>query len=392
MGDIVRGWRSWWWLASLATVAVAQGVVTTTPGSVILSERGALTRTDDAYRGGQYFDRFEIELTEGQPITIELHSSDFDVQLGVVGPDFERLLDVDDSPGLGFDVRATFVPPQSGLYSIMVSSSERATLGAYELVVSTAAASATATPPAALLPLSVRGILVAGDRRLDGGEFVDLWYVELPARRPISVDLSSADFDVYLVVLSADESVVLDVDETPGRGSNVSTSFTASVAGPHLFAVTSARAAETGAYALEVRLAPDAAAPCGPAEGGGPTVEDAPMEGVSGIVGPLGIGAFTRRQLTGIPAQVAYHTYVLTVPEGLAQLTLEVQADVDLDLFVKHGTEIVDLGDGGDWEARDVELATTATVTIVLPRPGRYFVDVVWFGGQGIATYLISAR
>jgi hypothetical protein len=376
-------------LMTFAADVAAQGAPPT--GSVIRSERGALTRTDSAFRGGQYYDYYTLDLREGVAVTIELRSTDFNVRLVVTGPDFESVLDVDDTPGFGFDVRETLVPTRSGPFAVMVTSLERATLGSYELVVSVAAPGAVASQPAASLPFSIRGILVAGDRDLGGGALVDLVHVALPARRPVTVTLTSDDFDVYLVVLAPDQSVALEVDDSPGHGRNVSATMSVDAAGPYLFAVGNARVGETGAYALDVRLAPDGGAAAAPARDAQPPAAPA-GEGASGIVGPLGIGGFTRRQLTGRPAAVAYHTYVVTVPEGLQRLTLELQADVDLDLFVKHGSEIVDLNDGGDWEARDVALAPTALIVLEMPRPGRYFVDVVWLGGEGTATYLITAR
>jgi len=81
------------------------------------------------------------------------------------------------------------------------------------------------------------------------------------------------------------------------------------------------------------------------------------------------------------------------VPAGTSTLTVEMTADADLDLFLKYGSEIVSLGDDGDWDFRDVDVANRAVLTVPAPSPGRWYVDVVWLdGGPATARYALRVR
>jgi len=68
-------------------------------------------------------------------------------------------------------------------------------------------------------------------------------------------------------------------------------------------------------------------------------------------------------------------------------------ADADLDLFLKYGSEIVSLGDDGDWDYRDIGTESRAAFSVPVPRPGRWDIDVVWFEDRAsTARYTLRVR
>lgn len=378
---------------------LAPSTTTTTPpatppavaAGIVLSERGVLAPGDGTMEGGEFFDRFVVHLTAGVPYTVSLSSSAFDAYLGLVGPDGQVALEVDDSPGHGSDVLETYVPATSGSYTVIVTSYAAGETGAYLLEIRGGAGATASTPPAtpgtpgATVLLAERGTLAPGDLALDSGEYVDVYAVDLSPGTTVWFELNSSEFDAYLVVLGPTDEVVLEVDDSAGHGLNVAASLQPPVAGRYLVAVTSAFAGETGAYDLTVRIggeAPIASAGTPAAVGAG-----------TGVVGPLTLGQMVRSELAGAGERISFHTYYVDVPVGSAQLVVEMTADVDLDLFLKHGSEIVSLGDDGDWDFRDVTLAPRATFSVPAPSPGRWYVDVVWVaGGDGTARYSLRAR
>jgi hypothetical protein len=106
----------------------------------------------------------------------------------------------------------------------------------------------------------------------------------------------------------------------------------------------------------------------------------------SGVVGTLAVDASAHGRLDGVPDAVSYHTYHVDVPDGLARLTVELDADIDLDLAIKHGSEIRsyrDRADGGDWDHRDMDTANPTTVVVERPAAGRWFIDVFNALGDG---------
>jgi len=373
-----------------AVPAVAQP---SAPAAAVLTERGTLGPGAATLPSGEYFAEHEVRLAAGVPVTFELSSSAFDAYLLVHAPDGSRVLEVDDSPGHGSDVVEAYLPEVGGTYAVVVTTFAPGEIGAYLLRVTGtgAVAAAPTTPAPGGAPLLFeRGQLSHADFTLDDGEYVDVFSLSLTPGTPLWVTLSSTEFDVYLVVLGPDEGVVLLVDDSPGHGLDVATAFVPPVAGDYLFAVTSAYPGETGAYLLTIAEGGAEGEAALPAMGGAtpPTVGSG-----SGLVGPLALGEQARAELAGVRQGVAYHTYVVDVPAGAAQLVIEMAADVDLDLFLKHGSEIVSLGDAGDWDYRDITVAPRASFTVAWPAPGRWFVDVVWFdGGDATARYTLRAR
>lgn len=108
----------------------------------------------------------------------------------------------------------------------------------------------------------------------------------------------------------------------------------------------------------------------------------------SAFVGRLASGDSARGRLAGAAGAAAYHTYVVEVPAGAGRLVLTLDADVDLDLFAKHGSEIASYDErarGGDADLRD--LATTNPTVMAAERPaaGAWYVDVVNLLGAGVA-------
>lgn len=357
----------------------------------LLSERGALGPGSEVLNSGEYLAYHGIELAAGAPVTIALSSGDFDVYLAVLDPADVLVFEVDDSPEFGSDVVENFVPAMSGRYTLVVTSYAPGETGNYLLEVAasseTVGPSVPTTRPSELL-LAEQGQLGASDTILDSGEYVDVYTVWLAAGVPVWFELSSEAFDVYLVVLGPDDDIVLEVDDSAGHGLDVATSLVPPVSGEYLVAVTSAFAGETGAYTLTARAGDYG--PVGGIVGGG---TPAAVGSASGLVGPIALGNQVRSELAGTFGTAAFHTYFVDVPAGTSTLTVEMAADADLDLFLKYGSEIVSLGDDGDWDYRDIDAAQRAAFSVPVPRPGRWYIDVVWLeDSPSAARYTLRVR
>lgn len=357
---------------------------------LLLSQRGALGPGNETLDTGEYLAFHELELNAGAAVAIELSSGAFDVYLAVLDPAGQIVLEVDDSPGRGSDVAESFVPATSGRFTLVVTSYAPGEAGDYLLEVAAGAAVGSTLPAPASgdLVLAERGSLGPEDFALDSGEYVDVYTAWLIAGTPVWFELSSSEFDVYLVVLGPDDEIVLEVDDSAGYGLDVATSFVPAATGEYLVAVTSAFAGESGSYALTART--DGGGPVGGIVGG---ETPAAVGGSSGLVGPVALGEQVRSELAGTSGTAAFHTYFVDVPAGATTLVVELAAEADLDLFLKYGSEIVSLGDDGDWDYRDIETANRALLTVPAPQPGRWYVDVVWLdGGAATARYALRVR
>ncbi len=76
---------------------------------------------------------------------------------------------------------------------------------------------------------------------------------------------------------------------------------------------------------------------------------------------------------------ISYHTYVLSVPQGVPQVTIDVTAGGhDMDLAIKLGSEITSYNDEeGDFDFKDFTEELNPSHTINSPQSGDYYIDVV---------------
>ena len=292
---------------------------------------------------------------------------------------------------------------------------------------------ATPTPPVAAPPAAaaagpvasttLTGTLDPFDEQLDSGEYVDLFEQTFSTGVPVELWLRSTEFDVYLGVLGPDGAIVFEVDDTPGEGLNVRETFVPTQSGAHVLVVTSAFPGETGRYLLDVTVgvaagadpfavdpfsAPDpfATTPSGPGATSPRAAVVDPfavavvpadtarraLDPALGTVGSVPLGARVEGRLAGIDG-ISYHTYVVEVPVGTPRVSFVMQADADLDLVIKYGSDIMDWGDGGDWLQRDIDVAPYATLTVEAPTPGPWYVDVIFYqGAPTTANYTFEAR
>lgn len=105
------------------------------------------------------------------------------------------------------------------------------------------------------------GRLGPGDEQLVGGEYFDRVTFDAAAGDTVSIELTSTEFDPYLIVLDANEQPMFQEDDSPGAGLNVNVTVTLPAAGRYTVVVTSAYPNETGAYRLTIAAAGAGGAP-----------------------------------------------------------------------------------------------------------------------------------
>jgi hypothetical protein len=245
------------------------------------------------------------------------------------------------------------------------------------------------------------GSLGPDDVALDSGEYVDAFLVAMTAGTPVRISVTSQEIDPYLLVLDPEDELMLEVDDSSGAGLNVRETFTPGVTGEHLVVVTSAFAEEVGAYELRIEgaeivsgdllRAGDASTASASDDGFSAPVT---VGSDSGFAGELRPGQVTTGELRGAEGAWAFHTYRISVPPGTNTLTIRLQADADLDLFLKFGSEIATYAEDGDWEFRDIEVTNDATLSLRAPSAGTWFVDVAWAVGDpsALASYELSVE
>lgn len=227
------------------------------------TESGRLAAGDRTLRSGEYFDEYTLEGHRGEPLTVDLRSSEFDPYLIVTAPSGKQE-ENDDYEGDSHRSLVAFQLTEDGTYKIVVTSYRKDETGSYALHIQQG--SRTGAAATASAPRVERGRLAAGDDSLRTGEFVDVYTFEGQPGQHVTLDVVSQEFDTYLMLVPprGDRQENDDVEGKP-RHSVIEADLTES--GSFRVAVTSYQRGETGSY--ELRMDFGAAASAGSGVSGG---------------------------------------------------------------------------------------------------------------------------
>jgi len=207
---------------------------------------GTLAAGDDTLTSGEYVDSYSFDGYEGERVVIDLRSSEFDPYLIVRMPGGARE-DNDDHEGDASRSLISFTLSQGGSFDVLVTSYRSGETGAYALEIDRQAATEEV-----LGPRIERGSLGASDDTLRSGEYVDAYRFDGRPGVQARLDLTSPDFDTYLILQDPTGAQVENDDvERPGH-SRIEHDLTE--LGAYRVLVTSYEPRESGNYELSIDL------------------------------------------------------------------------------------------------------------------------------------------
>jgi hypothetical protein len=98
--------------------------------------------------------------------------------------------------------------------------------------------------------LAGAGVLGPTDEKLSSGEYFDRVSFSGAAGDEVLIEVSSTDFDPYVIVIDAAESVIAQEDDSPGAGLGVRLTVRLPSSGQFTIIVTSAYVGEMGGYSV----------------------------------------------------------------------------------------------------------------------------------------------
>ncbi|MCX7676156.1 MAG: PPC domain-containing protein, partial [Alteraurantiacibacter sp.] len=352
---------------------------------------GTLQTGDQTLKSGEYFDRHVLQVRAGQEIDVRVTSSHFDPYLIVRGPTGERF-ENDDENGASRAARVTETARSGGIWQILVTSYEPGETGNYRLTAGTSSsasqstASRPSTPPATpiarnsgrmqpppTMPASagslINGKLEQGDAQLSSGEFMDGYRIEGRSGQQVILNLSSSDFDTYLMLRGPDGSS-FDNDGLEGHGTNSGLNVTLPANGSYRLIVTSYRRGETGAYTLSASgasLVMETASSAGTSRG--------LAIGSAATSGALIPGRPLNGELSASDPQLDdgeyFDSYTLSAPPG-TRMSLRMEStaiDTYLAAFGSGGYQVSNdddaSGSGGTNSHLDVTVPDSGVLTVV---------------------------
>jgi hypothetical protein len=213
----------------------------------VRSESGRLAAGDDTLRSGEYRDAYTFAGRRGQTVTVDLRSAAFDPYLIVIDPTGKQH-ENDDHEGDAHRSLVSYELPEDGTYRVWATTYKKGEAGAYDLRIQVGSAGAAEI---AARPRAESGRLAAGDDTLRTGEYVDSYTLEGRPGQHVTVDVSSNEFDTYLMLVPPRGERLWN-DDVEGRPSHSVIDADLTEAGQYRVAVTSYKRGETGAYELRI--------------------------------------------------------------------------------------------------------------------------------------------
>ncbi len=330
---------------------------------------GDLTARDPEQDEGGRYDAYVFRAAAGQRFTVTLESEAFDplVRVGRMnGPDFVELAQNDDAGGGGLNARLVFTAPENGEYILRATAVGEGE-GRYAIGLAEAPPMAPSTPIS--VGAEIEGALGEDSATNDDGQPADTYRFSGAAGQRIAVEMTSDDFDAYLVLRRASDNAVLaEDDDSAGDGTDARIAHTLDADGDYIIEARAFSAEGEGDYSLELTETPPPPAPTPAAFG--QTVE----------------GEITENDPQGDGGK-RYDAYVFSGTEG--QRVQAVLRSGDFDAYLEIGSA------DGEFSASasdDDGLAegTGSRLTYTLPSTGDYVIRTQPLSAEGKGLYSLE--
>lgn len=201
---------------------------------------------------GSYYQLFSFQASGGDRVTIDMISSTVDSYLRVVAPDGSEF--EDDDGGEYRDARLDLTASASGTYDVYATTYFGDQTGVYTISLTRRGSIPSAETVHGTLTVGgqVRGDLSGQEDELDYYGYVDWFPLEVERGGPVTVRLSSDDFDTYLLIRMPDGTEYTNDDSD---GTNSAVTFVSAAGGTVQIAATSYSSDETGDYVLSAETA-----------------------------------------------------------------------------------------------------------------------------------------
>ncbi len=367
---------------SLSLGAAAAGTAPRQAAPLVIGQttNGALASSDEPGNSGAFQDRFRFQGRRGQRVAIDMQSGAFDTLVALEAPSGAREQNDDASQGVTNSLLETSLS-EDGEYTVIATSYASGGVGAYTVTLRNLAAggarpttvSSTSPAPAAGGALTMGGALNGrlqqGDSTLQSGEFMDRYSFQGRRGQAVTVDMSSSEFDSYLI-LNAPSGAQQDNDDAAQGSPNARVSWTLPEDGAYTVRATSYRAGETGAYTL--RMQGGVAGPSGPVASGRRGRVYAVMVGISNYQGTASNLAYTAddaikmaetlRREGVLAAESVVLTDAQATPANVRAAFQRVAAaagpdDMFLFFYSGHGTQVPGRAGAGEPDNREEAIA-----------------------------------
>lgn len=213
--------------------------------------QGSLDQNSNVLPDGSYFNPYVFEGTAGQTISIAMNSQDIDPYLILLSPSSDGFHVEDDDSGGDHNASLTAQLPYTGSYVVLANTFSQGESGTYQLqITSTSQPSDAATRP---VILQQQGSLGPGSPVLSDKSYYQEFTFTGQANQVVQIDLTSTEFDTYLLVVDSEHNLVGENDDIAPGNSNSQLVVTLPADGTYTVVVNAFDSTGQGAFSLTVR-------------------------------------------------------------------------------------------------------------------------------------------
>ncbi|MDJ0520302.1 MAG: PPC domain-containing protein, partial [Trichodesmium sp. MO_231.B1] len=175
-----------------------------------ISISGVLEEEDSVLEDNRLFDLFPFYVSEGQQVTFNLDSDEFDTSLAILTPD-NQVLEINDNISSDNPNSEIVTSLPTGPYIVIAHASDESGQGAYRLTIQ----ESTSEPVPELSPefiLYVNGVLEEGDLVLEGDSVADVLTFDGSEGQEVTLNLDSDEFDTVLAILNDEDFLEINDD------------------------------------------------------------------------------------------------------------------------------------------------------------------------------------
>lgn len=110
------------------------------------------------------------------------------------------------------------------------------------------------------------------------------------------------------------------------------------------------------------------------------------------IVRTLTLGDVVTNALPGREGYANYHTYLLEVPRGTPEMTIDLVTSGHLDVVMRHGAQIEGWSDEHEWDYRENTQGNGVSFRVPSPQPGTWYLDIVNYSAGGRPNYTLTTN
>jgi Circadian oscillating protein COP23/Bacterial pre-peptidase C-terminal domain len=229
--------------------------------SIVLQEEGNLSSNTPTLDDGSHYQVYEFQGRAGQTVAIAMESGAFDPYVLLWNDNNQKIAENDDASSTTLNSLLALTLPYTGTYRVVANALEPNQEGRYRLTIRTDSAAGQSAVAGGSHQAAASNYILWKEDALDqnspklesDGSSYQTYIFQGRAGQSVSIDLTSSEFNTYLILLNSSGEKIDENDDLSRQSSNSSLTLTLPYTGEYRVVVNAYDRSGRGSYLLTVR-------------------------------------------------------------------------------------------------------------------------------------------